>query len=170
MIESIQLGTKEEENNGSGLLKELESLLDRYKDEEKKKSEAEIPIELFSNKELGTMEILVKYLKENRSMKLGKIANLVKRDNRTVWSSYNSSKKKFPLSFSEYQNSVQIPVEIFANRKLSPLEALVMHLKETLDLSITKISDLLNKDYQTVWQSYNHGTEKKSESLEANQG
>ena len=59
-----------------------------------------IPISIFSNDKLSTLETVVKYLKENVALKLVDIATLLNRDQRAIWTTYNNSKKKFPFLFS----------------------------------------------------------------------
>ena len=52
-----------------------------------------IPASIFRARLLSVMESLVEYLKE-KGMKLSEIAALLNRDNRTIWTVYNRSKKK----------------------------------------------------------------------------
>ena len=80
-------------NENEDFLTELEFFIKDYKNK-KEKSLPKIPIGIFSNKKLGILEILVKYLKENYLMTYSKIAKLLNRDDRTIWSSYNKTKKK----------------------------------------------------------------------------
>ena len=53
-----------------------------------------IPVSIFSNRKLGLLENLAKYLKDNLDMKYREIAKLIGRDNRTIWASYNKATKK----------------------------------------------------------------------------
>lgn len=47
-----------------------------------------------------------------------------------------------------------VPLEIFAERKLSVQQALVKFMKENLQMSNKEISDSLNKDPRSVWSAY----------------
>ena len=53
-----------------------------------------IPVKTLSNKKLSVLENIVRYLKEEFGLNYHKIAVLVKRDQRTVWTVYNRAKKK----------------------------------------------------------------------------
>ena len=52
-----------------------------------------------------------------------------------------------------------VPVGIFV-KELSPLQAVVKYLKESLDYSHKKISVLLNRSPKTVWQAYDSSRER----------
>ncbi|MBI1969360.1 hypothetical protein HYS48_01585 [Candidatus Woesearchaeota archaeon] len=55
---------------------------------------------------------------------------------------------------------VYIPTRIFQDRRLSVLEALVLHLKEKEGLNFHTIAVLLNRDDRTIWTVY-HRAKKK---------
>jgi predicted DNA-binding protein (UPF0251 family) len=55
----------------------------------------------------------------------------------------------------------QIPISIF-NNKLAPLEAIVLFLKETLNLKLHKIAVTLNRDDRTIWLTHHNATKKKA--------
>ena len=65
------------------------------------------------------------------------------------------------VSFQDIQKkfSDSVPVEVFA-QGLSPLEALVKYLKENLDFTNRKISDLLGRSIKTVWQAHKSADKK----------
>ena len=118
-----------------------------------------IPLSVFSIKKLSTLEIIVKYFKENLHKKYHEIALILNRNDRTIWSTYHNSIKKFkgPLFV---KGPDFVPVSIFSSRKKSVLESLVVYLKDNLGYSYTKISRLLKKDYQTIYTSYRRGKSK----------
>jgi DNA-directed RNA polymerase specialized sigma24 family protein len=91
------------------------------------------------------------------------IAVLVGRDDRTIWTCYNRAKKKRadqPRAESAPSESVDIPLEIFKNRTLAPLESIAMHLKEARGRSFHEIAVILNRDDRTIWTCY-HRSQKK---------
>jgi hypothetical protein len=143
------------------LLTSLESLIEFFKEKKENINSPSIPISLFSNKKLGVLEVIVKVLKENYLLNYSRIAYLLNRDVRTIWTVYKMSSKKNNEKFSLQMEGILIPSEIFSDRKLSPLEALTIYLKEKKELSIKKIAKLLSKEYRVVWVSYNHGIKKK---------
>ena len=68
-------------------------------------------------------------------------------------------KKKFNLSEEEIidlfkDQEISIPLSAF-NKKLGMLESSTLYLKDTLKLSFKEIAKLLNRNYKTIWTSYN---------------
>ena len=53
-----------------------------------------IPVEVFSNRKLGLLENITKYLKEEIGLSNKEIAGILNRDNRTIWMSYNRAKNR----------------------------------------------------------------------------
>jgi hypothetical protein len=53
-----------------------------------------VPLDLFSQREVGLLESLVEYLKEERNMTYHEIALLLNRDDRTIWTTYKQVKRK----------------------------------------------------------------------------
>lgn len=107
----------------------------------------------------SVFESVVVYLKDRLGLKFSSIAGLLNRDQRTIWASYANAKKK-NLSQTIDTCSIYIPVDIFASRKLSTLETLILYLKTTHDMSFNMIAEMLGKNYQTVWTVYKRGIKK----------
>ncbi len=124
------------------------------------KEEALIPISLFQNRKLGSLQVLVKYLKENLGFNFSSISKLLNRDQRTIWSSYNNANKKFMDLIILKDISIKIPISKFTNRKLSTLEVIVNYLRFDLELSNVEISRLLNRDSRTIYTVYTRIKEK----------
>lgn len=61
------------------------------KDEEKKYL---IPIEVLKNRDLGALESITVYLKDEKEMKFSEIAKALDRDDRTIWATYHKAKEK----------------------------------------------------------------------------
>jgi len=98
--------------------------------------------------------MIVKYLKENCKKTLHEIAVLLNRNDRTIWSTYNNSIKKQDTPFMISPTDIFIPLTIFSSRTDSVLESLIIYLKDKLGFSFSQISNLLIKDYQTIYTSY----------------
>lgn len=124
-------------------------------------SKISIPIEVFSNKNLGSLEALIKYLKENLGYKLKEISNLLNKNYSTVVNSYNNSKSKLSEIKLESECGIIIPLEIFKNSKFSTLETLIVYLKDNLSLKNSVIAKLINRSPKTIWSSYNRVQNKK---------
>jgi len=117
------------------------------------KPQNSISTSIFSEK-LGCLESIVKFLKENKELTFHEIATLLNRDQRTIWSTYQKAKKKSKIKLSE-DSKFTIPLTLLATRKYSVLGSLVKHLKENYNLSFKKIATLLQRDYTTIWITYN---------------
>lgn len=107
-----------------------------------------IPLCIFT-KRLSSLEAIVKYLKENQGMRLKQIADMLNRDQRTIWGAYNRSKKKHK-DMLLIKPCKYIPASILTNRKLSVLEALTFYLEEE-NLNLSEIARLLHRDPRTIW-------------------
>ena len=89
-----------------------------------------IPLSIF-NKKLSALEVIVKYLKEELEFSNNKISSILKRSPQNIWITYNNSKKKHPKKLKIRSSNHDIPLSIFENEKLSMLEVIVLHLKES---------------------------------------
>ena len=54
----------------------------------------DIPSDIFRDRSLSVLEIMVEYLKEQKGLSYHEIAQLLNRDDRTIWTVYNRVKKK----------------------------------------------------------------------------
>jgi hypothetical protein len=148
-----------EDSGGTSLVSTLESSIVVYEQEQSEKN-PKIPLHIFSENKLGILEAATKYLKENHSMKYCEIAKFLNRDDRTVRASYINALKKKESKFEIDEIKYSIPCDVFSNRKLGPLESLVVYLKDNLNLSIGEISKQLNRTYMVVYLSYTNGKKK----------
>ena len=121
---------------------------------EKKPKDVKIPTCIFNGK-LSALETIVKYLKENLDLKYSNIAKLLNRNDRTIWTTYSNSRKKFSKRFVVKSNKFFIPVSILSNRSFSVLESIVYYLKDNLNLRYSQIALMLHRDPRTVWTVYN---------------
>ncbi|MFH1439320.1 MAG: hypothetical protein ABIG89_02060 [Candidatus Woesearchaeota archaeon] len=125
-----------------------------------------IPILIFVP-ELGSLEAIVKYLRENLGLSFSDISKKLGRTEANVRISYSNSKKKKPQQFEiidlsdSAKNSIVIPLSIFRTLQLSMLESLVTFLKEELDLKFTDIAKHLHRDQRTIWTIYNRSVLKR---------
>lgn len=71
------------------LVKEIISEIDKRK----KKKEMKIPISIFSTRKMTTFEALVMHMKD-LGYTYHEIAVMLKRDDRTIWNTYQRAKKK----------------------------------------------------------------------------
>ena len=69
---------------------EIEELIER------RDGEIVLPISIFSSK-LGMLEAASLYLKDKLGLSFSDAARLLKRDYKTIWSSYNKAKKKLKV-------------------------------------------------------------------------
>lgn len=137
-------------NSTQDMIAVLESVIKEYKTKE---SINRVPIIIFSNRKLGVLEAIVKYLKE-KNISYHEIAVILNRDDRTIWTTYNKACKKDKETFQIIQSEETIDPKIFSNRKQSPLEALIIHLTDR-GMTFKQISTTLNRSYKTIWLTYN---------------
>lgn len=62
--------------------------------EENNKHEIYVPLMIFKQRKLSMLESLVKYLKESYDLKYVQIGDILKLNQRTIWTLYNRSNKK----------------------------------------------------------------------------
>jgi len=117
-----------------------------------------VPVSVMQNRKLGILESVVKYLHEELNHSLSKIAHELNRDARTIWSTYNQAKNKHPARLIA-DRKYMIPVNIFANRRLGVLEALVVYLRDS-GLRYSQIGSLLARDQRTIWTAYKRAKSK----------
>jgi hypothetical protein len=117
-----------------------------------------VPSTIFLNK-LGALEAITKYMKENLGMSYHNIAEILNRDQRTIWTAYNKSKEKQKEQIIVKETDVFLPVSIF-NKKLTILEAMIVYLKQQ-GLKYTDIAKLLNREQRNIWTIYSKAIKKK---------
>jgi len=106
------------------------------------------------HKNNSSLEAIVLYLKDVSKMRYSQIAQLLNRDQRTIWSHMPTPKKK--AMHLELGDDIQlsIPASIFTSRNFSILESIVFYLKIDHALTFNQISELLGKNYRTIWTVY----------------
>jgi hypothetical protein len=133
----------------------LEEISELIKSERLKEEAIMIPLPIFTFKDLGPAESLVKYMKENLGMKFSEIARVLNRDDRTIWITYSHAKKKMPsqIDISRLRKKLFIPISILSDRRLSVLESVVKFLKEK-NIENIEIAKLLHKDPRNIYTFY----------------
>jgi DNA-binding CsgD family transcriptional regulator len=128
----------------------LEDLLSILKERKTLVTESiQIPLSIFKSK-LSPAEAVCKFLKENIGKKFNEIANLINRNQRTIWINYNNSIKKQKNKLVVPDDDITVPVSIFENREMSILESIVSYLSQE-DYSNKEISKILGKSPNNVW-------------------
>lgn len=121
-------------------------------------TEHKIPVALFS-RELGGLEAVTKYMKENLNMRYKEIADTLSRDERTIWTAYRKSieKEKRPIMIKE--KTIEIPLSIFKKGNLTVLEAVITYLVKK-GLRFKDVADLIDRDQRNVWTLYSRAIKK----------
>ena len=112
--------------------------------------ELRFPVSIFTP-ELSSLELVVKYLRENLSLSNKTIATLLNRSEKTVWQAYSHAQKKMPKRFSAAKSPYTIPLSVLSDRTFSVLESIAVYLKNTYSLSLSEIASLLHRDQRTIW-------------------
>ena len=138
------------------LKEELRILKERFEILEAKvnKTEEYIPLIIFFNDKLSSLETTVKFLKENRNLNFSQIAKLLNRDPRTIWTTYTKAKKKLQKPFQKIFSKHNIPISSLQDRSLGILESICLYLKDSLHLTIHEIALALKRSNKTIWTSY----------------
>lgn len=124
-----------------------------------------VPAYIFVDRELAPLESITEYLKEEKGLSYHQIAVLVGRNDRTIWTCYNRVKKKRkekPRLTEAPELDVEIPLQIFKDRSLAPLESISAHLRDQATLSFHEIAEILNRDDRTIWTCYNRAKTKRA--------
>ena len=126
------------------------------------KEEVKVPISVFNNEYLSSLENIVKYLRENLLLSFKQIASLTNRNEIALAVTYRNAKKKMEAKFVVTEISpYSIPVSILKDRNLSVLENVASYLKDTFGLTYHKIAVLLNRNDRTIWTVYQRAKKKK---------
>ncbi len=137
----------------SRILGELKQLVSQLSAQEKEllivalTEKDSIPVSIFSTK-LSGLEAISLYLNTEEKKSVKQIATVLNRNKNTIYTSLNAAQRKkvkFPT-----KSKTNIPLSIFANRKFSILESLVVYLKETKGMTLKAISEMTNKHYSTI--------------------
>lgn len=123
-----------------------------------------IPISVFEAEDLSALEIVCKYLKEEFDLSYSKIAILLNRNSRTIWTTYNNATRKVKEELPVKESKFSIPISVFTNREVGVLEAIVGYMKDNFNLRYSEIAVLLNRDERNIWTAYNN-YKKKSPKL-----
>jgi hypothetical protein len=117
-----------------------------------------IPITIFS-REVGALEVLVRYLKENVGMTYHEIAIELSRDDRTVWTAHHKAVEKSKEQIRARETKIYVPLEIFKDRNKTVLEATIVYLREK-GMRFNEIAELVDRDQRNVWTIYSRATKK----------
>lgn len=121
-----------------------------------------IPVSIFETENLSALEAICKYLKEELELSYAKIALLLNRNSRTIWTTYNNATKKLKEKLHAKESRFFIPVSTFTDRKFSVLESIVCYLKDNFNLRYSQIAALLNRNERNIWAVYNKAVKKKN--------
>ena len=118
-----------------------------------------IPVTIFSKK-LGCLETITKYLKENLGLNYHEIAEILNRDDRTVWTAYKKAVEKQSKLIKIKKTSILIPISTLKNRELTILKTIIIYLKKQ-GLKYSEIAALLDRDQRNIWTIYSRAKNKK---------
>ncbi len=153
--------TKEKQKIISLLIKQIKK---KYRINNKQVSELveerrsiKIPINIFSEK-LEALEAISKFMKENLNLSYKEIAELLYRDERTIWTAYHRAIRKQKKGLKIKPETVSISI---FNKKLTILEAIIVYLKK--ERKYSEIAKILNRDQRNIWTIYSRARKKEKE-------
>ena len=120
-----------------------------------------VPVAIFDNNFLSSLESIVKYLKEELKLGNKEIAKILNRSDKTIWATYQKSRIKMGSPLILKHSDIFIPLNIFQKRKLSVLETIVVYLKNNYRFSYKDIAVIINRNYRTVATVYRRSKLKK---------
>lgn len=118
------------------------------------KQEYNLPLSIFSTK-LPPAEALCRYLSEEEKLSCQEIAQLLSRNEKSIWATSQRAKKRKPLSgkvsyFNSNLKKYFIPLSVLQNRDYSLLESVILYLNQVHHLSNKEIAGLLRKSPNSV--------------------
>ena len=69
--------------------------------------------------------------------------------------------KEHKFEEEKLSSEIKIPISVLSNRSLATLEAVVVYMKDSLNLTYHQIAELLNRDDRTIWTCYNRAAKKR---------
>jgi len=123
--------------------------------------EVKIPVSVFNNENLSSLETIVKYLRENLLLSFKQIAALTNRNHIALAVSYRNARKKQEEKFEEEVSPYSIPITILQDRELSVLENISCYLKDSFGLTYHRVATLRNRNDRTIWTVYQGALKKR---------
>ena len=118
-----------------------------------KEEKTRIPVSIFSAR-LSSLELAVKYLKEELQYSNKKIALSLLRSPQNIWITYRNAKSKYPKPLKIRDSAYDIPIDVLADKKLSILETIVKYLRDTGKLKYREIAKILHRNVKTITTAY----------------
>ncbi len=154
LLNAVRLIVRQLKQKNEVTTEELKEILSE------KEQGQQIPLELFQNEKLSSLEITCKYLHENQKLNYRQVGQLLNRNERTIWSTCKNANKKLPSEFLINSQFPSYPAKILFSRKYSVLEAIVLHLIQTY--TVKEISRMLRKPYSTIWATLSKAKRKQN--------
>lgn len=122
-----------------------------------------IPTSILTDRKLAVLESITEYLKEKKEMSYHEIAQILNRDDRTIWTVYYRAKKKrkTTATVSVSKTRLTLPSTIFRDRSVAVLESAAEYLKDVKGMTYHEIAVALNRDDRTIWTVYNRAKKKR---------
>lgn len=154
------LSQEEKIELASYLINELKETYAVTQQEILARKEISIPVGVFDNDVVSSLEAIVKHLREDLKLRFSKIAKLLNRSNKTIWATYHNAIKKMPASFGPVSREIIIPVSALANRAFSTLESVVGFIKD-FGYTNHEVALMLHLDDRTIWTVYDRVKKKR---------
>ena len=138
----------------------LIQLFDDFLDKESRRREIRIPVSIFKNRELSSLELIVKFLKQEAKLTNSQIATLLGRSQQVCWTTYDNACKKSPAALEIEFCDHDVPVGVLRDPALSILEAIVSYLYSK-GMTYREIAVMLNRDDRTIWTVHHRALKKR---------
>ncbi len=136
---------------------QLDQLINVYQEIQ---GDRNIPISVFSGKQ-NPAEALCLFLKENQKLSFPKISEILNRDPKSVWGTYQRAKRRSKKRSVAISDKYTIPLQLFHDRSKSLLEHVVFYLHQVHQLTNPQITKLLHRSPNSIAVLYKRAREKQ---------
>lgn len=150
-----------------------------------------LPTSIFLYADYSVLQNIVVYLRDKQDLTFTQIAKTLKRDHRTIWTTYHAALKKAgkrtyldikkhhdltslftkfynacfeytPTKLTSYLEQEEAYVPLDTfSRKLGSLQTIVKYLVENYHLSLAEVAELLGRSNKNIWAAYNQAKKKQ---------
>ena len=110
-----------------------------------------VPIRCFTQHEIGNVAAVAKYLQETKALDIQQIAELLKRDPKSIHASLAKAKQVR----IDWESAFFVPINVLTDPALSMLEGVVEYLRKDKGYKPFQIASLLDRDQRVIavlWQ------------------
>ena len=120
-----------------------------------------IPLGIYATGNLTVLEATVRYLVTEKRMRLCEVADVVGRNERSLWHTAHSAERKHPGPLPCDPSLPQVPAAIFRDKRMPALTSLVLYCRDVLEFANKDIARLLARALGTISCVYSLGKRRR---------